>query len=79
MGDVKLGIMMGLFLGWKMSIMSLYVSFLVASFVGLVTIVTGQLKKGDRIPFGPFLAIGTILVVFFGQTILELYISVITI
>ena len=79
MGDVKLGIMMGLFLGWKMSIMSLYVSFLVASFVGLVTIVTGQLKKGDRIPFGPFLAIGTILVMFFGQAILEFYISVITI
>ena len=79
MGDVKLGIMMGLFLGWKMSIMSLYVSFLVASFVGLATLVTGKLKKGDRIPFGPFLAIGTILVMFFGQAILELYISVITI
>ena len=79
MGDVKLGIMMGFFLGWKMSIMSLYVSFLVASFVGLATLVAGKLKKGDRIPFGPFLAIGTILVMFFGQAMLEFYISVITI
>jgi len=79
MGDVKLGIMMGLFLGWKMSIMSLYISFLVASAVGLTAIITSRLNKRDRIPFGPFLAVGTVLVIFFGQRIIELYISIISI
>ena len=78
MGDVKLGVMMGLFLGWKMSVMSLYLSFLVASIVGLTAIITGQLSKGERIPFGPFLAIGTVLAIFFGQTILEIYLSFMT-
>jgi len=78
MGDVKLGAMMGLLLGWKMSVMSLYLSFLVASIVGLTVIITGQLSKGDRIPFGPFLAVGTVLVIFFGQTILEIYLSFMT-
>ena len=78
MGDVKLGVMMGLLLGWKMSIMSLYLSFLVASIVGLTAIMTGQLRKGDRIPFGPFLAVGTVLAMFFGQTILEIYLSFMT-
>ena len=78
MGDVKLGVMMGLLLGWKMSVMSLYLSFLVASIVGLTAIITGQLSKGDRIPFGPFLAVGTVLAIFFGQTILEIYISFMT-
>ena len=78
MGDVKLGVMMGLLLGWKMSVMSLYLSFLVASIVGLTAIITGQLSKGERIPFGPFLAIGTVLAIFFGQTILEIYLSFMT-
>lgn len=78
MGDVKLGAMMGFLLGWKMSVMSLYLSFLVASIVGLTVIITGQLSKGDRIPFGPFLAVGTVLVIFFGQTILEIYLSFMT-
>ena len=78
MGDVKLGVMMGLLLGWKMSVMSLYLSFLVASIVGLTAIITGQLSKGDRIPFGPFLAMGTVLAIFFGQAILEIYLSFMT-
>jgi leader peptidase (prepilin peptidase)/N-methyltransferase len=78
MGDVKLGVMMGLLLGWKMSVMSLYLSFLVASIVGLTAIITGQLSKGDRIPFGPFLAVGTVLTIFFGQAILEIYLSFMT-
>ncbi len=78
MGDVKLGVMMGLLLGWKMSVMSLYLSFLVASIVGLTAIITGQLSKGDRIPFGPFLAMGTVLSIFFGQAILEIYLSFMT-
>ena len=75
MGDVKLGIMMGLFLGWKMSVMSLYISFLVASAVGLAAIAIGKLSRGDKIPFGPFLTVGTVIVIFFWETILEFYFS----
>jgi prepilin signal peptidase PulO-like enzyme (type II secretory pathway) len=78
MGDVKLGVMMGLLLGWKMSVISLYLSFLVASIVGLMAIMTGQLSKGDKIPFGPFLAVGTAIAIFFGQAILEIYLSFMT-
>ena len=77
-GDVKLGAMMGLFLGWKMIIMSLYAAFFVASAVGLTALVTGRLRTGDRVPFGPFLAAGTLVTLFFGERLLKLYIRIIT-
>ena len=61
-----------------MSVISLYLSFLVACIVGLMAIMTGQLSKGDKIPFGPFLAVGTAIAIFFGQAILEIYLSFMT-
>jgi len=60
-GDVKLGIFMGLALGWQSALLCLFL----ANVIGCLTIIpglaTGKLKHDSRIPFGPFLIIGFII------------------
>jgi leader peptidase (prepilin peptidase)/N-methyltransferase len=74
-GDIKLLAMMGAWLGWK----AIPFILLASSLIGLV--VGGGsgllLKRGLRakIPFGPFLAIASLLYIFFGQEAINWYIT----
>lgn len=73
-GDIKLLFVFGIVLGWEMAILSIFV----ASFLGLPIslIVLNKKNKEHIIPFGPFLVIGALLILFFKidmNTILSLY------
>lgn len=58
-GDIKLMFLIGLVLGFEMSIISIFI----ASFIGLpISIGIMYLKKDDIIPFGPFLSIAAIII-----------------
>ena len=61
-GDVKLGFILGSFLGFKISILTLYLSFIISAVVILLGLVTKQISMKTTIPFGPYLATGTIIV-----------------
>lgn len=67
-GDVRLSPLLGLFLGWK-DLAAVHagflVSFVLGSVVGLGLIVLARSHWSRAIPFGPFLATGTMLVVLF--------------
>lgn len=74
-GDVKFAGVIGLFLGFPNIIVGLYAAFLTGAGISLILIVSGKKKlKGDTIPFGPFLVIGTIIAYFFGQNIFSYFI-----
>jgi len=74
-GDIKLLAMMGAWLGWKaipfIILASSLIGLLVGGGSGLL------LKKGLRakIPFGPFLAIASLIYIFFGPEIIRWYIA----
>ena len=72
MGDVKLGFFMGLFFGYPLVLIALFLSFLIGSVIGLGLIVFGHKKFKSEIPLGPFLVSGTFLVMLFGQWFLDL-------
>lgn len=65
-GDLKLVVLIGLFLGFPSTIMALYLAFLTGAVVGIILILC-RIKKlrGSTIPFGPFLVFGTIASLFF--------------
>ncbi len=68
-GDVRLAFVLGLFLGWidlGSVLMGLFLGFLLGSVVGVLLIALGLRGRKDHIPFGPFLAGGAALAVFFG-------------
>lgn len=72
-GDIRLGLLMGLALGWPAILPAIFLSYFIGSIVGIGLIAAGQKKWGSEIPLGVFLSVGTIIVLFFGKKILELY------
>ena len=71
-GDVKLLAAIGAFFGWKGALFGLFAGSLVGSFAGLA--VKWTLKK-ETIPFGPYLALGTVLYLFWGEPVLSWYVT----
>ena len=72
-GDIKLVAMVGAFLGWRQVLLTIMLGAIVGSVVGITLLGTGVLKREQYIPFGPFLALGAILSLFFHQELLEWY------
>lgn len=72
-GDIKLMAMLGAFLGWKAVILTTFLGSLSGSIIGIGLIAFRGREKGSLIPFGPFLALGALLSLFFGQEILIWY------
>lgn len=75
MGDVKIFLPIGLFLGLKLSIMALIFSIFIGGITGLILIVTKLKERKSQIPFGPFIVAGTFLALLFGQDILTWYLG----
>lgn len=70
-GDIKLMAMIGAFLGWKAGLMGLFLGAATGLVVSLILIAAGRMGRKDPIPFGPFLSIGAMVMVFAGQPILK--------
>lgn len=72
-GDIKLLGMIGAFLGWKGVIFTIFAASLTGTLVGIIV----MLQKGKNlkfaIPFGPFLSIGAMSYVFFGERVMYWY------
>lgn len=73
-GDVKLAAVMGLYVGWlapsvigavSLTLYAMMVGFLIGSFAGIA--VFAFRRKSKPIPFGPFLALGTVIVIIFSN------------
>ncbi|PLX96976.1 MAG: prepilin peptidase [Desulfuromonas sp.] len=72
-GDVKLLAMIGAFCGWKVIFPVIFISSLIGTLVGIPLMF---FKKGDArmaIPFGPFLAVGTFVYIFWGEMLFRWY------
>ncbi len=72
-GDIKLGAMLGVFLGGQYILVSLFLAVLFGSLVGIILILLKLKSRRDRIPFGPYLSLGTISTIFWGERILCWY------
>lgn len=65
-GDVKLAAMLGALYGTEIITLSLFVSFALGGFIGLLLIITKIKGRKDYIPFGPYICLGTLIVLFSG-------------
>ena len=72
-GDVKLAFFMGLFLGYPNILVALFLAFFLGAIIGVGLIVFGNKNLKSEIPFGPFLIIGTIVALLYGQEIIQWY------
>jgi leader peptidase (prepilin peptidase)/N-methyltransferase len=74
-GDVKFLACIGAFLGWKGAFFSLFAGSMVGALVGVALMVVTRGRSGGRIPFGPYLALGSVLWVFAGPEMIDLYLA----
>jgi len=72
-GDVKLLAMIGAFLGWQSLFVTIMVASIVGSVIGIALMLYQRADTRLAIPFGPFLAGGALVHLFFGDRILALY------
>lgn len=72
-GDIKLMAFAGLVIGWQLIIPAYLIGIITGALAGVVLMATGKKKRGDEIPFGPFLCVGILVSVFFGYDIIRWY------
>lgn len=74
-GDVKLLAMIGAFLGWRAVPVCLLIGSLTGSIVGVGAILALGKDRKFPIPFGPFLAAGALIALFFGKQLIDWYLG----
>ncbi|ATW23992.1 prepilin peptidase [Candidatus Formimonas warabiya] len=74
-GDIKLGGLIGFFLGWRFILLSLFLAALLASIIGLALMLVKKKSRKDPIPFGPFLSLGAIISVLWGNDLILWYVN----
>ena len=75
LGDVKLLAMMGAFLGWQSILFIIMVGSFSGALVGIAVMIKKKKDRRYAIPFGPFLSLGAVSYLLYGQNIIFWYIQ----
>lgn len=73
MGDAKLAAFTGAILGWRAEVVGFFVGVALGALAGIALMLAGKKGRKSRIPFGPFLAAGALVALFWGQKIWDFY------
>ena len=76
-GDIKLMAALGFVFGPYNILIIMLLSFILGGIIGIILILLKKKTRKDYIPFGPFIAISAILVLLYGDNILEIYLRII--
>lgn len=74
-GDIRLGFLMGIILGWPHILTALFVAYLLGSIISLALLFFGKKSWTDKVPFGTFLTVATFLTMLYGQQLVDFYMS----
>ena len=74
-GDVKMLAMVGAFLGWKLVVVTLFLSSVAGSVIGMLVIAAGRGGMKHALPYGTFIALGALVASLFGEQIVAWYLG----
>ncbi|MDA8138670.1 MAG: prepilin peptidase [Desulfobacteraceae bacterium] len=74
-GDIKLLAMIGAFIGWKGVLFTIMASSFIGTLVGVAVMLSTRQGMKLAVPFGPFLAMGAVLYLFFGPQLIGWYLN----
>lgn len=78
-GDIKFIAAAGALLGWQKVLLVIVLGATLGSIIGLILMVAQKKDRKSQIPFGPFLAVGTLIAIFFGEDLISMYLRTMTI
>jgi leader peptidase (prepilin peptidase)/N-methyltransferase len=67
--------MLGGFLGWKGVLLTTFIGSLSGSIIGIILMILQKKGRNYKIPFGPFLVLGAVITLFYGQDIVYWYLG----
>ena len=74
-GDIKLMFAVGFFLGWKSTVIAFFIGLVVGGVYGIWVMIRKKMGKKDHFAFGPFLCVGIAIAVFYGEKLMNMYLS----
>ena len=74
-GDIRLGLLMGVILGWPNILVALMLAYVLGAVVGLLLVATRKADMKSAVPFGTFLTVATVVAMFYGNRIVEWYLG----
>jgi leader peptidase (prepilin peptidase) / N-methyltransferase len=78
-GDLKLFAFIGLILGIKLTLLAIFISSLLGTIFGLCLIIIGKYDKNRYLPFGPFIAAGSMITYLWGNHLVKWYMELVLI
>lgn len=78
-GDLRLGLFIGIMFGWPKILIVLFTSYLVGGLIAFFLLILRRKKLSSPIPLGPFLALGSLITLFFNEEIITFLSSNLTI
>lgn len=76
-GDIRLGVLMGVVLGWPEVVLSLFFAYIIGALVSIGLIIFKNKTFASKTPFGTYLVIGALVTHFFSKSILDLYFNLV--
>lgn len=74
-GDAEICLLSGIFLGFKLTIVTLFFSFVLGGIIGILLIISKKKSKKDYMPFGPYIALGATVAMLYGDKIIYWYLG----
>lgn len=75
-GDVEIILVCGMFIGLKLTLLTLFLSFLTGGITGVFLLCTKKKGRKDSIPFGPYIALSSIISLIAGDVIITWYLKI---
>lgn len=75
-GDIFFAVWMGIIVSFPQSILAIFIAFLMGAIFGIIYLMIHGRKKENKIPFGPFLALGAIIGLLLGENLLAIYLKI---
>src|SRR5699024_2426017 len=74
-GDMKLFAVLGIVLGWKGTLLTLFLASFLGAIFGLFLITINKVNRKQLIPFGPYIVIAALISYFYGDQVISMYLS----
>ncbi len=74
-GDVKLVFPLALLMGWPNAFVGVFLAFLFGAIFGIGLLLFRRAREDRLLPFGPFLVLGTVVALLWGQSLLRWYLA----
>ena len=75
-GDIRIGALLGAWLGWELGLFAIFAASVLGSVVGLVLMALGKAGRKTEMPFGTYLAIGALISLVWGNEVIVWWMGV---